>query len=41
MVVVTLAGDRIRATTRFDDSVIGRFGLPRRPPEPASPLDAT
>jgi hypothetical protein len=30
MLVVTLAGDRIRAMTRFDNSVIGRFGLPRR-----------
>jgi RNA polymerase sigma-70 factor (TIGR02960 family) len=30
MLVVTLAGDRIRAMTRFDNSVIARFGLPRR-----------
>jgi len=30
MLVVTLAGDRIRALTRFDNSVIARFGLPRR-----------
>jgi RNA polymerase sigma-70 factor (TIGR02960 family) len=29
---VTLAGDRIRAMTRFDNSVIARFGLPRRLP---------
>ena len=32
MLVVTLAGDRIRAMTRFDNSVITRFGLPRRLP---------
>jgi len=32
MLVVTLAGDRIRAMTRFDNSVIARFGLPRRLP---------
>jgi RNA polymerase sigma-70 factor (ECF subfamily) len=32
MVVVTLAGNRIRAMTRFDNSVIPRFGLPRRLP---------
>jgi RNA polymerase sigma-70 factor (TIGR02960 family) len=32
IVVVTLAGDRIRAMTRFDNSVITRFGLPRRLP---------
>jgi len=32
MLVVTLAGDRIRAMTRFDTSVIARFGLPRRLP---------
>jgi len=30
MMVVTLAGDRIRAMTRFDNSVIAKFGLPRR-----------
>lgn len=30
MLVVTLAGDRIRAMTRFDNSVIASFGLPRR-----------
>jgi RNA polymerase sigma-70 factor (ECF subfamily) len=30
VLVVTLAGDRIRAMTRFDNSVIARFGLPRR-----------
>jgi len=30
MLVVALAGDRIRAMTRFDNSVIARFGLPRR-----------
>jgi RNA polymerase sigma-70 factor (TIGR02960 family) len=32
MLVVTLAGDRIRAMTRFDNSVIARFGLPRQLP---------
>jgi len=32
MLVATLAGDRIRAMTRFDNSVIARFGLPRRLP---------
>jgi RNA polymerase sigma-70 factor (TIGR02960 family) len=32
MLAVTLAGDRIRAITRFDNSVIARFGLPRRLP---------
>ncbi len=29
MLVITLAGDRIRAMTRFDNSVIAKFGLPR------------
>jgi len=32
MLAVTLAGDRIRAMTRFDNSVIAKFGLPRRLP---------
>ena len=32
MLVVALAGDRIRAMTRFDNSVIARFGLPPRLP---------
>jgi RNA polymerase sigma-70 factor, ECF subfamily len=32
MLAVTLAGDRIRALTRFDNSVIAKFGLPRRLP---------
>jgi RNA polymerase sigma-70 factor (TIGR02960 family) len=32
MLVVTLAGDRITAMTRFDNSVIAKFGLPRRLP---------
>jgi len=32
MLVITLAGDRIRAMTRFDNSVIAKFGLPRRLP---------
>jgi RNA polymerase sigma-70 factor (ECF subfamily) len=30
MLVLTLAGNRIRAMTRFDNTPIGRFGLPRR-----------
>jgi len=37
MLVVTLAGDRVRAMTRFDNSMIARFGLPRR--LPGSPRD--
>ena len=32
MLVLTLAGDQIRAMTRFDNSVIAKFGLPRRLP---------
>ena len=32
MLVLTLAGERVRAMTRFDNSVIARFGLPRRLP---------
>ena len=32
MLVVTLAAGRIRAMTRFDNSVIAKFGLPRRLP---------
>lgn len=32
MLVITLAGDRVRAMTRFDNSVIALFGLPRRLP---------
>jgi RNA polymerase sigma-70 factor (ECF subfamily) len=31
--VLTLTGDRIRAATRFDDSVLPRFGLPRSLPD--------
>jgi RNA polymerase sigma-70 factor (TIGR02960 family) len=30
MLVLTLAGDRVRAMTRFDNTPIARFGLPRR-----------
>jgi len=30
--VITLAGDKVSAITRFDDSVITRFGLPRTLP---------
>jgi RNA polymerase sigma-70 factor (ECF subfamily) len=32
LVVLTLAGDRIRAMTRFDDGVLPSFGLPRSLP---------
>ena len=32
MLVVTLAGDLIRAMTRFDNRGIAKFGLPRRLP---------
>ena len=35
MLVATLAGDRIRAMTRFDNSVIAKFGFPEGSPEPA------
>jgi RNA polymerase sigma-70 factor (TIGR02960 family) len=34
MLVLTLAGDRVRAMTRFDNTPIARFGLPRRLSEP-------
>lgn len=38
MLVVTLAGDRIRAMTRFDNGSIARFGLsPRLGPGPPAP----
>ena len=30
MIVLTLAGNRVRAMTRFDNTPIARFGLPRR-----------
>ncbi len=33
LIVLTLAGDRISMITRFDNSVIPRFGLPRSLPE--------
>jgi RNA polymerase sigma-70 factor (TIGR02960 family) len=33
LVVVTLAGHRISVITRFDNSVMGRFGLPRTLPD--------
>jgi RNA polymerase sigma-70 factor (TIGR02960 family) len=33
LVVLTLAGDRIRAMTRFDNSVLAPFGLPRTLPD--------
>ena len=32
LLVLTLTGDRICAITRFDDSVLPRFGLPRSRP---------
>ena len=31
--VLTLAGDRICGITRFDNSVLARFGLPRTLPD--------
>lgn len=33
LLVLTLAGDRIHAMTRFDNSVLPRFGLPRTLPD--------
>ena len=33
--VVTLAGDKVSAITRFDNAVIGRFGLPRTLAQPS------
>jgi RNA polymerase sigma-70 factor (TIGR02960 family) len=33
LLVLTLSGSRISALTRFDNSVLPRFGLPRTPPE--------
>jgi hypothetical protein len=32
MLVLTLAGNRVRAITRFDTGVLDRFGLPRTLP---------
>jgi hypothetical protein len=32
MLVLTLARDQIAAITRFDNSVLARFGLPRKLP---------
>jgi RNA polymerase sigma-70 factor (ECF subfamily) len=32
--VLTLAGDKICNITRFDNSVLPRFGLPRTLPDP-------
>jgi RNA polymerase sigma-70 factor (ECF subfamily) len=32
LLVVTLAGERISAITRFDKDVLARFGLPRTLP---------
>jgi RNA polymerase sigma-70 factor (TIGR02960 family) len=34
LLVLTLAGERIRAMTRFDDGVLPRFGFPRSLPDP-------
>lgn len=36
VVVLTLAGDLISEITRFDNSVLGAFGLPRTLPEPSA-----
>jgi RNA polymerase sigma-70 factor (ECF subfamily) len=36
--VLTLSGDRICALTRFDNSVLPWFGLPRSLPAPAKQL---
>ena len=33
MLVLTLAGERIRALTRFDNSALAIFGLPRTLPD--------
>jgi RNA polymerase sigma-70 factor (ECF subfamily) len=33
MVVLTLAGDRICALTRFDSAALGWFGFPRTLPD--------
>jgi RNA polymerase sigma-70 factor (ECF subfamily) len=33
LLVLTLTGDRICAMTRFDNSVLSRFGLPRTLPD--------
>jgi RNA polymerase sigma-70 factor (TIGR02960 family) len=45
MLVITLAGDRVRALTRFDNTAIVRFGLPRRfragQAEPGEPAEAS
>jgi RNA polymerase sigma-70 factor (ECF subfamily) len=32
LIAVTLAGDHVRAITRFDTGILGRFGLPRSLP---------
>jgi hypothetical protein len=32
LLVLTLAGDEVCAITRFDNSVLARFGLPRELP---------
>ena len=32
LIVLTLAGDRVSTITRFDTSVLPRFGLPRSLP---------
>jgi RNA polymerase sigma-70 factor (ECF subfamily) len=33
LIVLTLAGDKISAITRFDNIVLPQFGLPRTLPE--------
>jgi hypothetical protein len=38
IMVFTLAGNKISAMTRFDTTVLPRFGLPRRCPPPARRL---
>lgn len=37
LVVLTLAGDRINAMTRFDHGVLARFGLPAALTQPGAP----
>ncbi len=38
LLVITLTGDEVSAITRFDNSVIARFGLPRTLPRPSHSL---
>jgi RNA polymerase sigma-70 factor (ECF subfamily) len=39
--VLTFSGDRISAMTRFDDSVLAWFGLPRSLPSPSATVTST